>query len=468
MPNEWQTALDYVKSQLSEMAYSTYFANTNFVSCEGDVVTISVPNPFTKTSIESKYIEILREALSTAGYSFGSINIIIKETAKKKNVVKRAVEVLPYQNVSANFSTNFTPAARPQSTTAPFKPSMPSVSTMNSGLNPVYRLDNYVIGSNNELAVSAARAVISNPGHIYNPLFIYGGPGLGKTHLIQAIGNEFKELHPEMKVIYLTIETFYREFVAAMKQHIDNFSEKYREADVLIIDDFQFIEGKTKSQEEFFHTFNELHQNGKQVILSADRLPSQIGIDQRLSSRLMMGMAIDIQFPDVETRCAIIAAKAEALGKSISDKAIEIIARSVDTNIRELEGRLHQILLMSEMQNKTPEEFLDDDTYSSLQDRSARKAITAKQVVEKVAKYYDVSAKELYGKSRLQNIKNARQVAMYLMSDQLGLSTVKIGKEFGKDHTTIMHGIKKITADLKTDFNLRSQVNELRGKLYGN
>ncbi len=456
MPNEWQTVLDELKSHLSEMAYGTYFTNLKFITNEDGHLTMSVPSIFVKTSIENKYFQILKDAIAAAGIEYDDINIILSDK-NNKTTVKRAVEILP--NTPIKTSTPSVPIFAAPITNKP---------TFENGLNPRYRLDNYIVGSNNDLAVSAAHAVIDNPGQRYNPYFLYGGPGLGKTHLIQAIGNEIVKNHPEMRVLYVTTEQFYKDFVDAMKKHLDNFSEKYRNVDVLIVDDFQFIEGKDKSQIEFFHTFNELHQNGKQIIVSSDRLPNQIAtVDERLASRLAMGVQIDIQLPDFETRCAIIKAKAEMIDSDIelSDAAVEYLAKNIQTNIRELEGKLNQILLFAEMRNISPDELISEGLVAP-EDPIKHRSVSPKQVVDKVAKYYNLTAKDLYGESRVKDIKNARQIAMYLMNEQLGLSTVKIGNEFKKDHTTIMHGIKVIKTQLKTDFNLRTQISDLREKIY--
>lgn len=451
MPNEWQTVLDEIKSHASEMVYGTYFVNLKFVTNEDGHLELSVPSIFVKTSIENKYMNILKDALKAADIEYEDMKITI-DSAKNKTTVRRAVEILPTTTI--------------QKTTSRTQPVFASGNKSTSnGLNPRYRLSNYIVGSNNDLAVTAANAIIKNPGTLYNPYFLYGGPGLGKTHLIQAIGNELLEIHPEMKVLYVTIEQFYKDFVNAMKKHLDDFSEKYREVDVLIVDDFQFIEGKDKSQVEFFHTFNELHQHGKQIIVSSDRLPNQIAtVDERLASRLAMGVQIDIQLPDFETRCAIIKAKAEMKGFDISDRATEYLAENINTNIRDLEGELNKILLLSEIREVSPDELISEGAVATV-DTIKRRSVSPKQVVDTVAKYYNLTAKDLYGTSREKDIKNARQVAMYLMNDQLGLSTVKIGNEFKKDHTTIMHGIKVVKTALKKDFNLRSDISTIRGKL---
>lgn len=459
MPNEWQTVLDEIKNRVTDMAYGAYFANLKMMSLEDDVLTLAVPNPFIKASIEGKYRKALEDALKAANFNYKKLEIVINDF-KNRPTVKRggAVEVLdiPERQV-ANASSYKTMPQR-----------LTTSAVSNNGLKAEFRLSNYVAG-NNDLAVSAAYAVVENPGTRYNPLFIYGGSGLGKTHLIQAIGNEIIERNPKMRVLYVTIEQFYSDFVQSMRKKLDGFTEKYRNVDVLIVDDFQYIQGKEKSQEEFFHTFNELHQHNKQIIVSSDRLPTQIAtVDERLASRLLMGVPIDIQMPDFETRCAILHTKAEILNKPISDRVVEYLAQNVRTNIRDLEGKLHQLLLLSDVRGVSPDDLIDDGFVVASQDEIHRRNISPKQLVDKVAKYYNLTSKDLYGTSRVKDIKSARQVAMFLMKDQLGLSTVKIGNEFKKDHTTIMHGIKVIETSLKTDFTLRQQISDLREKFYAN
>lgn len=464
MPNEWQVVMDEIKNNVSDMAFATYFQRFKFVSNDGGILTVSVPNVFMKAQIEGKYHSAVVGALKNSGIKYKELSIV-EDSRENKTSIKRAVEVLPKSYRQGNKNAK---QALSNGGVISYG-NKQRFSTRDNGLNPKYRLSNYIVGGNNDLAVSAAHAIIERPGERYNPYFIYGGPGLGKTHLIQAIGNEILERHPEMKVLYVTIEQFYHDFVEAMRKKIDGFSDKYRRVDVLIIDDFQFIVGKEKSQDEFFHTFNELHQHNKQIIISSDRLPTQIAtVDERLSSRLMMGVPIDIQMPDFEVRCAILKSKAEMLGVEIDNKTVEYLAENIRSNIRDLEGKLNQLLALSELRGVPPSELIDDNYIEDNSFYSKRRPVSPKQVIERVAKYYDLGAKELLGKSRVKNIKCARQVAMYLMNEELGLSTVRIGLEFKKDHTTIMHGIKVVKNNLKVDFNLREQMTELREKIYAN
>ena len=479
MPNVWQSVLDEIKAHVSDMAYATYFAQLKLISNENGILTIEVPNIFVKQQIEGKYRDKIRDALEALDVGELHVETVLaKESEKKQN--RMAVEVVS----NAPIGEHSTTASRSSSAVTPIPPAIgrqvpssvthskkPRFTTVDSGLNPRFLLSDYVIGSNNDLAMSAAQAVIREPGLVYNPLFIYGGAGVGKTHLIQGIGNEIHKQHPELRILYVTIEQFYSDFVNAMKNKISGFADKYRNLDVLIIDDFQFIAGKEKSQEEFFHTFNELYQHNKQVIVASDRLPTEIAtVDPRLSSRLTMGMPIDIQLPDFETRCAIIKLKTELKGSEIDDETVQYLAKNIQTNIRDLEGHLNRVLAIAEIRGVSPRKIIGgeiDSSTSQIITTTARGRVAQpKKVIETVAVYYGIEARELLGKSRQKDIKTARQIAMYLMNEELDLSTVRIGNEFQKDHTTIMHGIRVIKEDLKNDFNLRSQISELREKIY--
>ena len=461
MPNNWQTVLDEIKSSVSDMAFKTFFEKIKFISEEDGVVTFSVPNSFVKPSIEKKYHDQVMNALKVAGYNCNSFDIKIDDQPKKPgtSIRRPPIEIIPGSTGKKSGSTT--------SIGDVINGGNNPLNQLNNGLSQKYRLNNYVVGGNNDAAVATAHAIIEHPGNSFNPFFLYGGSGYGKTHLIQAIGNEIHDRYPEMKVLYVTIEQFYGEFVSSLHNNkLDGFKKKYRSLDVLIVDDFQFIAGKTESQNEFFHTFNELYSNNKQVIVAADRLPAQIAtVDPRLASRLTQGISIDIQLPDFETRCAIIKAKADLIGHDIDNTTVEYLAKNYSTNIRDLEGGLNQVLLLSDLRGVSTSEVIGDISPVS---QSPQHRISPRQVVDKVAKYYNLTSKDLFGTSRMKDIKNARQVAMFLMNKDLELSTVKIGDEFSKDHTTIMHGIRMIDQKIKTDFNLREQISELRSKLYDN
>lgn len=446
----WKNVLAEIERSLPAMYYKTFFDKTELVSIEDGVVTIGTHSPFSKTQLERKYHDIIKKALENNDVKVKSINYIVTSSKPKssRNLVQVIKDKTNKPKDTFSLETDFS----------------------KTNLNPGYTMDNFVVGSNNDLAVSVAENVINNPGTKYNPFFLYGGPGLGKTHLVQAIGNELLKKNPKMKVFYAPMNRFYADFINSIKnKRGDEFSRKFYKLDVLIIDDFQMIIGKEKSQEEFFNIFNELHQRNKQIIVTSDRLPSQIKeVDTRLASRLTWAGAIDLQMPKFEDKCAILKSKAEFEGIEIEDEAIEYIAENVKTNIRDLEGEFKRLLAMSEFRGKSPLELIHDGYISSAGKSGRVRAISPKQVVEKVAKYYQLSPKEMCGKSRVSHIKNARQVAMYILSKELQMSTPKIAYEVGvKDHTTVMHGIKKIENDLSLNYGLRDEIETIREKIYG-
>ena len=454
MYDVWKNALAEIEQQISTANFSTWFQDTSLISIDDGVVRIGVKNTFYVKQLRNRYLDLITTALKNNNLNFTSIDFEVQSSNKSK---VRSREI-----TKSDITIKDRIKAIRGSTS---KPSTPR----DTGLNSKYTLDNFVIGSNNDLAVSAAKSIIDSPGDRYNPFFLYGGPGLGKTHLVQAIGNELLRRDPSLKIFYTPISHFYSDFVDSVKLGKGKeFNLKFRKLDVLIIDDFQLIVGKEKSQEEFFNIFNDLYQLNKQIIVTSDRLPSQIkSVDERLASRLTWAGAFDLQLPKFEDKCAILRAKAELMGADIEPEAIEYIAENVTTNIRDLEGEFSTILLMSEVRGLTPLELIENGSVS-VNKSSKLRPVSPKQVVEKVAKYYDLSVKEMCGKSRVANVKNARQVAMFLLSKELNLSTTKIATEVGvKDHTTVMHGVKKIEKDLKLNFVLRDQIEEVKERIYG-
>ncbi|MBQ3353102.1 chromosomal replication initiator protein DnaA [Candidatus Saccharibacteria bacterium] len=452
MYNVWENVLAEIEQKTSTANFSTWFQDTTLLSNEDGHIVIGVKNSFYVKQLRSKFLNIITDALEKNNISVNTIDFEVKSSSKPK-VRPREVTVS-----DDSITTKIRSAKRSIEDKA-----------SNNGLNNKYTLDSFVIGSNNDVAVAAAKSIIDNPGTRCNPFFLYGGPGLGKTHLVQAIGNELLKRNPDFKILYTPISHFYSDFVDAIKTGKGKeFNRKFEKLDCLIIDDFQFIVGKEKSQEEFFNIFNDLYQLNKQIIVTSDRLPSQIKtVDERLATRLTWAGAFDLQLPKFEDKCAILRAKAELMGADIEPEAIEYIAENVNTNIRDLEGELSTILLMSEVRGMTPLELIQNGT-ASINKTSKLRPISSKQVIDKVAKYYDLSVKEMCGKSRVSNIKTARQVAMFILSKELSLSTTKIATEVGvKDHTTVMHGIKKIEADLRLNFTLRDQIEEIKEKIYG-
>ena len=451
MYDVWKNVLAEIEQQISTANFSTWFQDTSILSIENDSVIIGVKNSFYVKQLRNRYLPLIETALKNNNIPFKSINFEVQTSIKPKI---RSREITK-SSIPLKKSTKYTERKEKNN--------------LDTGLNSKYRLSNFIVGSNNDLAVSAARSIIDSPGDRYNPFFLYGGPGLGKTHLVQAIGNELLVKDPSLKVFYTPISHFYSDFIDAVKLGKGKeFNLKFRKLDVLIIDDFQFIVGKEKSQEEFFNIFNDLYQLNKQIIVTSDRLPSQIkSVDERLASRLTWSGAFDLQLPKFEDKCAILRAKAEIIGAEIEPEAIEYIAENVNTNIRDLEGEFSTILLMSDVRGLTPLELIKNGSVS-VNRTSKLRPVSPKQIVEKVAKYYNLPVKEMCGKSRVSNIKTARQVTMYLLSKELNLSTNKIAAEVGvKDHTTVMHGIKKIQNDLKLNFTLRDQIEEIKEQIYG-
>ncbi len=452
MYDVWKNALAEIEQQLSPANFSTWFQDTNLISNENGNIIIGVKNTFYVKQLRNRYLDIITTALKNNDVDVKNIEFEVQTKVKSK-VRPREVTKNSLTNIS-----NHIKSIR-KSTTNPIQ----------NGLNQKYTLDNFVVGSNNNLAVAAARNIIESPGDRYNPFFLYGGPGLGKTHLVQAIGNELLRRDPSLKVFYTPISHFYSDFIDAIQNGKGKeFNRKFQKLDCLIIDDFQFIVNKEKSQEEFFNIFNDLYQLNKQIIVTSDRLPSPIKtVDERLASRLTWAGAFDLQLPKFEDKCAILRTKAELMGVEIEPEAIEYIAENVNTNIRDLEGEFSTILLMSEVRGLTPLELINNGAVS-VNHTSKLRPLSSKQIVEKVAKYYNLTLKDLHSKSRVSNIKNARQVAMFILSKELSLSTNKIALEVGvKDHTTVMHGIKKIENDLKLNFILRDQIEEIKEKIYG-
>jgi chromosomal replication initiator protein len=305
------------------------------------------------------------------------------------------------------------------------------------------------------------------PGEKYNPLFLYGGVGLGKTHLMQAVGNEILEKNPNKVVRYISSATFANDFIDSIRYKKKGFADKYRNVDVLIVDDIQFIASKEKTQEEFFHTFNALHQANKQIIISSDKPPRNIPtLTERLRSRFEWGMAIDIQMPDFETRCAILESKAEQVGMQLDREVVEYMANNIKTNVRELEGVLNQILANAELRGLTPDIAMAEGFIKNSH-TSRPQYLTAKQIIERTARYFQLSSEEICSPKRDKYIIVPRQIAMYLLRSELHLSFPRIAQELGrKDHTTAIHSVEKIEKATKLDFLLREQVSEIREVLY--
>lgn len=443
----WKSVLGEIEVSVSHATFTTWFKDTELLEYSNNNVTIAVANIFAKRQFEVKFDPKVRSVLEKNGVEAKTIHYTVKTNSKRK-VISRETTA-PSQTVSPR--DELAPIASP---------------SLDVSINPKYTFDSFVVGSSNDLAYAACQAVASDPGNKYNPLFLYGGVGLGKTHLMQAVGNEILKKNPRANVVYINTETFVKEFTDAIRFK-KKVSDKYRKADVLIVDDMQFIAGKEKTQEEFFHTFNILHQTNRQIIISSDKPPRSIPtLTERLRSRFEWGMSIDIQMPDFETRCAILQAKASTAGFELDREVVEYIAENIKSNIRELEGALNQLLAYAEMRGITPDISIVKGLLGNVR-RTRPHYLTAKQVIEKTAKYYQLSPEEMCSAKRDKHIVTPRQVAMYLLRSELHLSFPKIAMELGrKDHTTAIHSIEKIEKAVKLDISIRENVSEIRERLY--
>jgi len=455
----WQAVLGEIELSISRGNFVTWFKNTRLLKYKDEVLTIGVPNVFVKQQLERKYNDIVMELLA------------------KNHVIPQAIEYKIHTDLSKNTSRNdqaeetieLNANPSPQESRSPqYQSNSNSLShSYRQGLNVRYTFDNFIVGSGNELAYAACQAIATSPGTKYNPLFLYGGVGIGKTHLIQAVGNAIMTKNPGIRVVYVSTEQFVQEFIDAVryKKNTD-FAGYYRNADVLIIDDMQFIAGKDKTQEEFFHTFNALHQANKQIIISSDKPPKDIPtLEERLRSRFAWGMSIDMQNPDFETRCAIVQSKADVKGIKLPPDVVEYLANHIQTNIRELEGALNQLIAFCEMRNLEPDAAIVASLLSS--NKSRPKHLSARQVIERISKHFQVPMDDLLGPKRDKDIVVPRQVAMYMLRSELHLSFPKIARELGrKDHTTAIHSVEKIEQELTFDAIMRQHVSEIKERLY--
>jgi chromosomal replication initiator protein len=453
----WQSVLGEIELSVSHATFTTWFKNTELVENDDTGVVISVPNIFAKKQFEVKFNDQIKEVLLKNGIKPRKISYTIITSGKKTHVNRETTPSRLADEADSLLPSNKSPNMGPA-----------SVSPLSSGgLNPRYTFDNFIVGSSNDLAYTASQAVAANPGVKYNPIYLYGGVGLGKTHLMQAIGNEIIKNNASARVLYISSETFVNEFLDYIRFKKKGFSEKYRNVDVLIVDDMQFIAGKEKTQEEFFHTFNHLHQNNKQIIISSDKPPKSIPtLTERLRSRFEMGMTIDIQMPDFETRCAILKAKSSMSGVELNQETVEYLATNIKTNIRELEGALNQLLAYAEMRGINPDISTAEGLLGNVR-HSRPQHITSKQIVERTAKHFQLKVEEVCSPKRDKHIVVPRQIAMYLLRSELHMSFPKIADELGrKDHTTAIHSVEKIEKAIKLDFLIREQVASIREKLY--
>ncbi|HOI60100.1 MAG TPA: chromosomal replication initiator protein DnaA [Candidatus Pacearchaeota archaeon] len=440
----WQSVLAQIKLNVSSANFATWFANTKISEIAGGVLTVSVPNSFSKEWLEQKYkAEILR-ILKSVDSSIRDIEYVItpsKKTFQNNTVKLNNEEQLGFSEFERDEETN---------------------------LNPKYDLDKLIVGPFNELAYAAGEAIIENPGEAYNPLFIYGGVGLGKTHLIQGVGNKIKERYYSKKIRYIPAEKLITDVVNSIRENkVEELKKEFQTIDVLIIDDIQFISGKTKTQEEFFHIFNALYQNNKQIILSSDKHPGSIPtLTDRLRSRFEGGMIADVGMPDLETRIAILKQKTDEKGINMSFEALEFIASNIQKNVRELEGALNKILIMEKI-NRRPCSL--DDIKKQLKNIISvkTKVTTPEKIIDSIIDFYGLQDKELFVSSRKKEYSKPRQLSMYLLKKELKLSYSVIGRRFGgKDHTTVMHACSLVEKEFEENQKFGQEVEMILQRIY--
>ena len=443
---KWDEIKETVRKEyeLTDVSYDTWIKPLSFYDVEDNVVIIMIPSDqaHALNYISSKYKNFFKVIVSEMmNHTYDISFILEKETMENDKKSESAVKISNHVNYE------------------------------NANLNPKYKFDTFVVGSNNKLAHSAALAAAESPGEVYNPLYIYGGAGLGKTHLMHSIGHFILERNPEIKVLYVTSENFTNEVISCIRSgdaiKMNNMREKYRTVDILMIDDIQFIIGKESTQEEFFHTFNTLHSAGKQIILSSDKPPKDMEtLEERLRSRFEWGLIADIQPPDYETRMAILQKNAENYNKEIDNEVLQYIAENVKSNIRELEGALNKIMAFSKL-NKVDinleyaEEALKDVIYPN-----KKKEITPSLIIEVVAEHFGISPEDIASRKRTAELVQPRQIVMYLCRQLTESSLQNIAKTIGKkDHTTVLHGIEKITEKMENDEELKNKVDIIRKKI---
>ncbi|MBA3046943.1 chromosomal replication initiator protein DnaA [Patescibacteria group bacterium] len=450
MNNEqlWQAILGEIELSLSKANFTTWFKSTFISSNEDNKVVVCVPNTFTKAWLENKYHKEIASAFQ---------NITgekIKEIFYKVEVRKTGAieDLLNKIKIKKNNGIDSKPAPLNR-----------------FGLNSRYTFDCFVVGKGNELAHAACQAVAANPGHAYNPLFIYGGVGLGKTHLLQGIGNELSKRTD--KILYVTCEKFTNDYIQSVRSgRAKEFKDLYRNVDLLMVDDVHFMAGKDGTQEEFFHTFNELHQTNKQIVISSDRPPNAMpAIEKRLLSRFNWGMVADVIQPDVETRMAILKSKCKEKNYNLEDKILEYVADNVQSNIRELEGALNRLIAYHEFNNSRPTIETTKNLLNSIISNYQTKTTSPKTIIDAVSRFYDINLKDLTGKSRKKELVVPRQIIMYLMREEIKSSYPAIGQELGgRDHTTAMHACNKISKSIEQDDKIKQEIGSIRQIIQNN
>lgn len=453
----WQAVLGEIELTVSKPNFVTWFGNTDILSYQDGCVVLCIPNDFNRAYLEKKYNQVIVKSLERV------TGKPIKKLEYKIYNIKNIVPQVTDEEKMAEENTPLTPVLTPQNEVkAP-----PRVGEF--GLNSKYVFETFVVGGGSELAYAAAQAVVNKPGEAYNPLFIYGGVGLGKTHLIQAIGNHLLKARPNINIMYASAEKFSNDYISSVRDgNAKVFQNRYRNIDILLIDDIQFISGKDKTQESFFHTFNELHQQNKQVVMTSDRPPKAIpALEDRLKSRFEWGMIVDVAPPDLETRIAILQKKCVEKNFPLPQEILQIVATTIHRNIRELEGALNKIIAMHQLKNMEPTVESVKSLLANTEVRSIYKSITPQQIIDAASEFFTVNTSDLLGQSREKKFSYPRQIIMHLMRKELNMSYPAIGNELGgRDHTTAMHADNKITNNIERDIKLKQEIELIKQKIY--
>lgn len=449
--------LTQLEGDVSRPSFLTWFQETGIKDIDNGIVTVSVPNSFAREWLQNKYHKSILHVLRGISSDIRDIIYIIGKPEGMNSVLSPKDQAFKRRRQYAPVSF------------ADETPSLKDISVNPiTNLNPRYTFDTFIVGSFNELANAAAQSIIKNPGTLYNPLFIYGGVGLGKTHLIQAIGNEVLINNPSYKIRYVPSERYMGEIVDALRnQSMNRLKEKYREVDLLILDDIQFIARTEKMQEEFFHTFNTLYEKNKQIIISSDRPPQAIAtLVERLKSRFEGGMIADVGLPDIETRLLILRTKADTKQVTIPEEVLMFIADKIRNNIRELEGALNRIVIASKLSN-SPITIEMAKKSILTHTASLKKFISAKKIIKAVSDFYDIEEKDMIHRSRKKDVVKPRQIAMYLMREELKSSYPTIGERLGgRDHTTAIHSCEKIGQELLINSELEEEIQAIRTRIF--
>jgi len=438
----WDKCLSEIELNISKANFTTWFKNTQIVKEDGGIIYIGVSNEFVKDWLYNKFHKLILKTIIGHEDGVRGIEYIIH---RNENIAKNPETPIVKQTNNKELPLN------------------DLYLNKEDNLNPKYNFNSFVVGPFNELAYAVAQAIIENPGQNYNPFFVYGGTGLGKTHVIQAIGNTIKTKYPHKKIYYVSLERFMVDYINSIQNKNPNsFKEKYRKYDVLIMDDIQFISGKDKTQEELFHLFNTMYENNKQIIFSSDKHPNFIqGLEDRLQSRFASGMTVQIVEPDYESRVAIIKAKFESTSCIIEKDVVSYLAEILEGNIRELEGSLNTIICQTQLKNKALS--LAEIKFLIKNNIKPKKTVSVKEIVGIIASHYGLSEEVVYEKTRRKEIVKARQVAMYILREDFNISYPLIGSKLGgRDHTTAIHSHLKIKEDLKTDPALLQEIEKIR------